>query len=298
MRNTATPNVSSATKSRLPERSVAMPTGACSEAALPKLPMLLRLPPTPTPYELTLLLPWLLANRKLSFGLSRTTLELIAVVLNGLPATDERTPFAPMVHASAKPAVALASAPKSKPLVELKSRPASVPVPASAKGDPATAVSDPSGLMEKTETLAPFETARSCPLAEIFMLAFGTTGFAAVESDVSTPPAPMLKVLIWPLLEAIRKRPSGVALREIPEHESSVKPEANGKPAATVNAPLVGSIAKALMVWSPPLETNSRLLPALRARRFTEEQAAFAPRPPVATGEPARAVSVPSTATE
>src|SRR5579864_3590547 len=49
MRNTATPNVSSATKSRLPERSVAMPTGVWSEAALPKLPMLLRLPPTPTP---------------------------------------------------------------------------------------------------------------------------------------------------------------------------------------------------------------------------------------------------------
>src|SRR6476646_8290436 len=163
MRNTATPKVSSATKSRLPERSVAMPTGACSEAALPKLPRLLRLPPTPTPYELTLLLPWLLANRKLSFGLSRTTLELIAVVLNGLPATDERTPFAPIVHASAKPAVALASAPNNRPLVELKSRPASDPVPASAKGDPATAVSEPSGLMEKTETLAPFETARSCP---------------------------------------------------------------------------------------------------------------------------------------
>src|SRR6476659_2084104 len=49
MLNTATPKVSSATKSRLPERSVAMPTGACSEAALPKLPMLLSAPPTPTP---------------------------------------------------------------------------------------------------------------------------------------------------------------------------------------------------------------------------------------------------------
>src|SRR5229473_4148424 len=124
-----------------------MPTGACREAALPKLPMLARLPPAPTPYELTLLLPWLLANRKLSFGLSRTTLELIAVVPNGLPATDERTPFAPIVHASAKAAVALASAPNNRPLVELKSRPASDPVPASANGEPATA-SEPSGLME------------------------------------------------------------------------------------------------------------------------------------------------------
>ena len=62
-----------------------MPTGACSEAALPSCRGWLRLPPTPTPCALTLLLPWLLANRKLSFGLSRTTLELIAVVLNGLP---------------------------------------------------------------------------------------------------------------------------------------------------------------------------------------------------------------------
>src|SRR5436309_14721389 len=102
--------------------------------------------------------------------------------------------------------------------------------------------------MENPETLAPFGTARSCPLAEIFMLAFGTTGFAAVEREVSTPPAPMLKVVIWPLLEAIRKRPSGVALREIPEHASSVRLEANGEPAADVNAPLAGSIWNALMV--------------------------------------------------
>ncbi len=152
--------------------------------------------------------------------------------------------------------------------------------------------------MAYTETLVLLETARNWPLAEIFMLAFGTTEFAAVESSVSVPPAPMLKVLIWPLLEAIRKRPSGVALREIPEHASSVSPEANGDPVAAVSAPLAGSIWKALMLWSPPLETNSRLFPALRARRFTEEQAAFAPRPPVAVGEPARAVSVPSTATE
>src|SRR6476469_11278038 len=103
------------------------------------------------------------------------------------------------------------------------------------------------------------------------MPAFGAAGFTAVESEVRVPPTPMLNVLIWPLLEAIRKRPSGVALREIPEQASSVSPEANGEPAAAVNAPLVGSIVNALMVWSPPLETNSRLLPALRARRFTEE---------------------------
>ncbi len=152
--------------------------------------------------------------------------------------------------------------------------------------------------MEKTEALAPFETARNWPLAEIFMLAFGVTGFAAVKSELNTPPAPILKVAIWPLLEAIRKRPSGVALREIPEHASSVSPEAKGEPAVAVNAPLAGLIWNALIVLSPPFETNNRLFPALRARRFTEEQAALAPRPPVATGEPASAVSVPSTATE
>src|SRR6476646_5199004 len=153
-----------------------------------------------------------------------------------------------MVQAYAKEEVALASAPYSRPLVELKSRPALGPVPVAAKGDPATAASEPSGLMENTDTLVPFDTARNCPLAEIFMPAFGEAGFTAVESEVRVPPTPMLNVLIWPLLEAIRKRPSGVALREIPEQASSVSPEANGEPAAAVNAPLVGSIWNALMV--------------------------------------------------
>src|SRR6185437_3661185 len=177
-----------------------MPTGACSA---PKLPRLLRVPAL-TPNKLTLALPWLLANKRPSFGLSSTTLELIAPMLNGLPATAESAPLAPMVQASARDAVALASAPKSKPLVELKSRPASVAEPVSANGEPATAVREPSALMVYTETLVPFETARNCPLAEIFMLAFGATELAAVETDVRTPPAPMLKVLIWPLLDAIR----------------------------------------------------------------------------------------------
>src|SRR5258707_1281121 len=131
-----------------------MPAGACREAALPKLPMLLRLPPAFTLYELTLLLPWLLANRKLSFGLSRTTFELIAVVLNGLPATDESTPFAPIVHASAKAAVALASAPNSKLLPVLKARrfteeqAAFAPRPPVATGEPARAASVPSTATE------------------------------------------------------------------------------------------------------------------------------------------------------
>jgi hypothetical protein len=102
--------------------------------------------------------------------------------------------------------------------------------------------------MAYTETLVLLETARNCPLAEIFMLAFGVTEFAAVETALRVPPTPMLKVVIWPLLDAMRKRPSGVALREIPEHASSVSPEAKGEPAAGVNAPLVGSIWKALMV--------------------------------------------------
>src|SRR6185312_13281865 len=199
-RNTPTPKVSSATKSRLPERSVAMPTGAWSA---PQLPRLLRLPAL-TLNKLRFALPWLLANSRPSFGLSSTTLELIAPMLNGLPATAESTPFAPTVQASARDEVALASAPKSRPLVELKSRPASVAEPASANGEPATAASEPSALMVYTETLVPLETARNCPLAEIFMLAFGATELAVVETAVSTPPTPMLNVLICPLLDAIR----------------------------------------------------------------------------------------------
>src|SRR5262245_46968171 len=103
------------------------------------------------------------------------------------------------------------------------------------------------------------------------MLAFGVTEFAAVESAASVPPTPMVKVLIWPLLDAMRKRPSGDAASEMPLHASSVRPEANGEPAAAVRAPLAGSIWNALIVWSPPLETNNRLLPALRTRRSTEE---------------------------
>src|SRR5262245_53853341 len=138
-RKTATPKASSATKSRLPERSVAIPTGACNEAALPKLPMLLRPPPAATLNELTLLLPVLLAKRKPSLGLSRTTLEVVAAVLNGLPLMADGMPPALTVQASAKADVGLASAPYSNPLVELKSRPASDPVPVSANGEPATA---------------------------------------------------------------------------------------------------------------------------------------------------------------
>src|SRR6185437_13216581 len=243
MRSTATPKVSSATKSRLPERSVAIPAGACS---VPALPRLLRLP-APTLNELTLALPWLLANRNASFGLRRTPFELIEPMLNGLPATAERAPLAPTVQASANDAVGSASAPNNKPLVELKSSPASVAAPCFANGEPAAAVSEPSGLMLYTDTLVPFETARNCPLAEIFMLEFGVAGLAAVETAVSTPPAPMLNVLIWPLLEAIRNCPFGVEASEIPLQASSVRPEATGVPAA-VRAPLVGSMEKALIV--------------------------------------------------
>src|SRR5690242_19003533 len=169
-----------------------MPTGACSE---PKLPTLLSAPEA-TLKEVTFALPALLANRNPSLGLSSTTVELIAPMLNGLPATAESTPLAPTVQASASDEVALASAPKSRPLVELKSRPARVAEPVSANGEPATAASEPSALMVYTETVVSLETARNCPLAEIFMLAFGATELAAVESALSTPPAPMLKVLI------------------------------------------------------------------------------------------------------
>src|SRR5215472_3717476 len=127
------------------------------------------------------------------------------------------------------------------------------------------------------------------------MLAFGTTEFVAVKRGVSAPPTPIAKVLIWPLLDAMRKRPSGDAASEIPLHASRVSPDAKGDPAEAVSAPLAGSIWKALIVWSPPLETNSRLL--LKTRRLTEEHAAFAPRPPVAAGELASSVSEPSAAT-
>src|SRR6185437_4341411 len=121
-----------------------MPTGECSE---PELVTPVRMPPAPTAYELTFALPLLLANRKPSAGLSKTTLEFRLVSLKGLPAIAESAPFAPTVKASAKAPVALASAPYNRPLVELKSRPARVAVPVSANGEPATAVREPSPLM-------------------------------------------------------------------------------------------------------------------------------------------------------
>src|SRR6476646_8191044 len=103
----------------------------------------------------------------------------------------------------------------------------------------------------------------------------------AVEDKVSAPVAPMLKVLIWPLLEAIRKCPSGVAASEMPEQLSNVSPLAKGDPATAVRAPVAGLMRNTLIVWLPPLETKRRLLARLAVMRSMPGHATVAPAPPV-----------------
>src|SRR6185369_499927 len=93
--------------------------------------------------------------------------------------------------------------------------------------------------------------------------------------------AATLKVLIVPLLDAIRKWPSGVAASEMPAQLSSVRPVANGEPATAVSAPVAGAMRKTLMLWSPLLETNRRLLARLVVMRSIPAQATVAPTPPV-----------------
>ena len=105
----------------------------------------------------------------------------------------------------------------------------------------------------------------------------------AVEDKVRAPVGATLKVLIWPLLDAIRKWPSGVAAREMPEQLSKVSPLAKGDPATAVRAPVAGVMRNTLIVWLPPLETNRRLLARLAVIRSIPAHATVAPVPPVLT---------------
>src|SRR5437660_11822086 len=89
-------------------------------------------------------------------------------------------------------------------------------------------------LIKNMETLVSLETAMNSPLGEITMLAFGEQQFAVVPSNDSAPFAAMANVWIWPLLEAMRNFPSGVAASEMPWQVSSVSPLGNGEPATAV----------------------------------------------------------------
>src|SRR5436309_13851462 len=103
------------------------------------------------------------------------------------------------------------------------------------------------------------------------MLALGEQQFAVIEfgnTGLSVPPALMVKVSIWPLLDAIRKLPSGVAASEIPWQPSSVSTVAKGDPATRVSMPVAGLIWNEVMVRSPVLATKSRLLTGLRVIRL------------------------------
>src|SRR5690349_20100610 len=100
------------------------------------------------------------------------------------------------------------------------------------------------------------------------MLALGEQQLAVVELEVRVPPAPMAKVWIWPLLEAIRMLPSGVAASEIPWHESDVSDVGNGEPATSVSTPVAGLIWNEEIVRLPVLATNSRLFTGLRTIRL------------------------------
>ena len=102
--------------------------------------------------------------------------------------------------------------------------------------------------MVKTETDVWCETARKRPSPEIFIPTMGEGNKDAVEDKVSAPVAPTLKVLIWPLLDAIRKCPSGVAASEMPEQLSNVSPLAKGDPATAVRAPVAGLMRNTLIV--------------------------------------------------
>src|SRR5260221_14522759 len=98
----------------------------------------------------------------------------------------------------------------------------------------------------------------------VVIVGFPVTGF---NSGVTAPPAPMVKVSIWPLLEANRKLPSGVAASEIPWQVSSVSTVATGDP-TRVSMPVAGLIWNEVMDRSPVLATKSRLFIGLRVIRL------------------------------
>src|SRR6185312_11196750 len=93
--------------------------------------------------------------------------------------------------------------------------------------------------MVNRETEFASATARKEPFAEIFMLSMGVQHAVVVEDRLSVPVGETAKVLIWPLLDAIRNFPSGVAASDIPWQLSSDSPLANGEPATSVRAPVV-----------------------------------------------------------
>src|SRR6478672_10002712 len=97
------------------------------------------------------------------------------------------------------------------------------------------------------------------------MLALGEQQFGVrVGNGASVPPAPIVKVWIWPLLEAIRKLPSGVAASDMPWQLSRVSAVGKGEPATRVSMPVAGLIWNDVMVRSPVLATKSTLLIRLR----------------------------------
>src|SRR5947209_16519027 len=151
----------------------------------------------------------------------------------------------------------------------LKSNPAREPLPVFGNGEPVTTVREPSALMVNMETPLESANARNWPFTEIFMLSRGVQHVAVVNrgAAVSAPVAVMPNVMICPLLEAIRKLPSGVAATDMPWQLSKVSPVANGDPATSVNAPFAGLMVKELIVMLPVLATKRRLLCSRRVLR-------------------------------
>src|SRR5579859_1096223 len=163
-------------------------------------------------------------------------------------------------QASSSAGLPVASPPYKRSAAQLKSSPERVPDPVLGNGEPSAGVNAPvAELIRNIETLVSFETARSCPLGEITMLALGEQQFVVVPRSESAPPGAMANVWIWPLLDAIRNFPSGVGASEMPWQLSSVRPLGNGEPATGLSTPLVGLIWKTLIVRSPVLATNRRL---------------------------------------
>src|SRR5580765_1906922 len=130
------------------------------------------------------------------------------------------------------------------------------------------------------------------------MPAIGVGELVAVETRLSAPFAATLNVLIWPLLEAIRKLPLGVAAREMPAQLSRVRPLENGEPGAGVKVPVKGAICITLIDWSPALATKRRFFPGPIVIRSMPAQATLAPVPPVENGEPGTGVRTPAWSTE
>src|ERR1051326_5816349 len=131
------------------------------------------------------------------------------------------------------------------------------------------------------ETLDSLLKASKFPCEEIFMPTVGEQQLFVCGPGIRMPLAATVKLWMMPLLEAIKRAPSGVTASETPWQLSSVSPLGNGDPGAAVNAPLVESIWKALIVWSPLLETNRRLFAALVTILSSPWQVVVDPAPPV-----------------